>query len=192
MRQKFLLSLIFLLGLGGTAFAEPQAVSTVPHQSTPAPQRYVDEIEYLSRDGGRWVADNSAYKSENEPMESYVLEWRKSYANSATGRLFGMVDGKETGTFWEFKQYWHPGKAEAVVEQFGLSGVVGIGRIWHEDGKTKTEQVMYVPDGSAAMLGHIQQVTTENEHTAESYDIVDGKWVLNRTYVWKRAADQQQ
>ena len=64
-----------------------------------APQWYLDDIEFLTRDGGRWVASNTEYQSEDEPMEAYVLEWKNGYANSMTGRLYGVVNGEPTGDF---------------------------------------------------------------------------------------------
>ncbi|WDI30891.1 hypothetical protein PUV54_13100 [Hyphococcus flavus] len=160
-----------------------------PAASIPAPQWYLDDIDFLTRDGGRWVTSNADYMSENEPMESYVIVWEKGYANSMTGRLFAMTDGEETGDFWRFRQYWHAGEGKAVLEQFGFGGAIGLGVIWREDDKMKTVQTFYPPDGATsapAMQGHIAYNPDANTHVTESYTIADGEWRPNRVYRWRR------
>lgn len=154
---------------------------------TPSPpQWYLDDIEFLSRDGGRWIASNAEYKSESDPMDAYVIEWEKGYAGSMTGRLFGLKGGEETGDFWQMRQYWDPGKGEAVLTQFGFGGAVGIGRAWVEDGVNKSAQTFYAPDGSVAMVGHEAHNPDENTHVSNSFNIVDGEWRPRRSYTWER------
>lgn len=156
-----------------------------PETSAPAPQWYLDDIAFLTRGSGRWVTSNADYMSENEPMEAYVIEWRKGYANSMTGRLFAIVEGKETGDYWRFRQYWHPGEGKAVLEQFGFGGAAGLGVIWREGDKMKTVQTFYPPQGAPALNGHIAYNPDAETHVTESYNIVDGEWRPNRTYTWK-------
>lgn len=158
---------------------------TPPEASIPAPKWYLDDIAFLTRDGGRWVTSNAEYFGENEPMESYVLEWKAGYANSMTGRLFAIVDGKETGDFWRFHQYWHAGEGKAVLEQFGFGGALGVGVIWREDDKMKTVQTFYPPEGAPQVQGHVAYNPDADIHVTESYNIVDGEWQPNRTYTWK-------
>lgn len=178
---------VFLTILAAMAFVAP-AIAADKDQTanTPAPQWYLDDIEFLARDGGRWVASNAEYKSGNDPMDAYVIEWTKGYAGAMTGRLFGVRDGEETGDFWQMRQYWDPGKGEAVLTQFGFGGDVGIGRAWMEDGVNKSEQTFYAPDGTIAGIGHIARNPDADTHVTESFDIVDGEWRPRRTYTWKR------
>lgn len=152
------------------------------------PQWYIDDVEFLTGDGGRWVTSNEAYQSEDEPFQSYVLEWKKGYANSMTGRLFGIKDGRETADFWRFRQYWHPGKGRAIVQQFGAGGAMGIGPLWPEDGGNKMLQKFYGPDGSVSETGHAAHNPDASTHITESFTIVDGEWQPSRLYTWKRAA----
>jgi hypothetical protein len=159
---------------------------TPPDTASPAPQWYLDDIEFLTKDGGRWVTSNAEYQSESEPMEAYAIEWKKGYANSMTGRLFGIVDGKETGDYWRFRQYWHAGEGKAVLEQFGFGGAMGVGVLWREDDRTKTAQTFYPPQGAPTLQGHIAYNPDAETHVTESYNIVDGEWRPNRTYTWKR------
>lgn len=151
----------------------------------PAPQWYLDNIEFLTRDGGRWIASNADYQSENEPMEAYVMEWKKGYANSMTGRLYGVVDGKPTGDFWRFRQYWHPGEGKAVLEQFGFDGAVGLGTLWRDGDVNKTLQTFYTPDGGENDQGHEAHNPDADTHVTTSFDVVEGAWSKRRTYTWK-------
>lgn len=154
--------------------------------TTPAPQWYLDDIERLTRDGGRWIASNEDYQNDDEPFEAYGIEWEKGYANSITGRLFAIQDGEETGDFWRFRQYWHAGKGKAVVEQFGFGGAIGVGAVWPEDDAFRMVQTFYGPDGSAREAGHLSDYPDNDTHLTQSFDIVDGEWTPRRLYTWKR------
>ncbi len=180
MRLFSLLFLIFAAAAPASAL-DPESV-----QSTPAPQWFLDDNDFLSRDGGRWITSNAAHQGENEPMEAYVMEWKADYAHSITGRLYGIVDGKPTQDFWRFRQYWHPGKGEAVLEQFGIGGAFGIGSLWPEDDANKLLQTFYTPDGAAAEQGHKAANPDADTHVTTSFDVVDGEWGERRTYTWKR------
>ncbi len=155
---------------------------------TAPPAWFLEEIKALTADGGRWITDNSAYRSEQEHFDQYGIEWRRSFDGaSMTGRLFGLNDGKEAGDFWEFRQYWHPGQNEAVLEQFGWGGALGVGRLWREGEKTKADQTFYSPDGTPSRIGHVAWFPDPDTHDSESFVIEDGKWTRDRRYIWKRA-----
>lgn len=153
-----------------------------------SPAWFVDEIKTLTAESGRWVADNSAFKSEGEPFEAYVIEWKAGFdGHTMTGRLFGLKDGVETPSFWEFRQYWHPGRAEATLDQFGWGGVLGSGPMTREGaGVTVTDQTFYQPDGTSRREGHRSYFRDAQTHVTESFDIAGDKWTPRRTYIWKR------
>lgn len=171
-------TVLFLL----TPFASAQNAALKP------PQWYLDDIQRLTADGGRWIADNSDYKSESEPFEAYGTEWVSGFdGDTMTGRLFGIKDGKElTFNFWEFRQYWHPGRNEAIVEQFGWGGALGVGVLDEDGAGTVSEQIFYNPDGSTTRTGHKSAFTDNTTYMTESYDIADDEWKPRRSYKWKR------
>lgn len=177
-----LFSLIFLL-FAITAPALAQKIAEAPQS---APQWFLDDNEFLTRDGGRWIASNADYQNENEPMEAFVMEWEAGYANSITGRLYGLIDGEPTQDFWRFRQYWHPGKGKAVLEQFGIGGAFGIGSLWPDDVSNKLLQTFYAPGGDAAEQGHKATNPDADTHVTTSYDVVGDEWTERRSYTWKR------
>lgn len=153
-----------------------------------APQWYLDDIARLTTEGGRWIADNSAYKSESEPFDAYGTEWRSGFdGDTMTGRLFGLKDGKEIAfDFWEFRQYWHPGDKRAVVEQFGWGGALGVGTLVQAPSGTYSDQQFYNADGTLTRTGHASEFPDADTHVTQSYDIVDGEKTPRRKYIWKR------
>lgn len=154
-------------------------------QYEPAPQWFKDDVAFLTRDGGRWVTSNADYQSENEPFEFYVIEWKAAAGGTMTGRLFALRDGAETGAFWEFRQYWHPGDGKAVIEQFGAGGAIGIGAVWPDGDGMRMKQTFYAPNGSIDVRGHVARNPDADTHITESFTIEDGDWKSNRVYTWR-------
>jgi hypothetical protein len=41
-------------------------------------------------------------------MDAYGITWEWGLnKKSPVDRLYGLRDGKEVGTFWEFREFWH-------------------------------------------------------------------------------------
>lgn len=173
------------------AFSFATAPTLAPAEEPPAaapPSWFLDEIAALATDGGRWIADNADYRSSEEPYEAYGIEWKASFdGTTLSGRLFGLRNGREVADFWEFRRYWHPSRREAVVEQFGGGGALGIGTMRREGNEIRMDQSFFAPGGPAARRGHISHRPDPDTRVTESFDIEDGKWQPRRTYVWKRA-----
>lgn len=173
-----------IIGLGALVL-----VTAMTHADDPPgpPDWFLNEIETLTAGSGRWVTSNEQYQSDDEPYDHYVTEWRASFGGTTmTGRLYGLIDGEASPTFWEFRQYWHPGKDVAVVEQFGGGGRIGLGTAWHKDGTTRSEQVFHAPDGSSSTVGHQSRFPDERTHVTESFDVKGSSWTPRRSYTWYR------
>jgi hypothetical protein len=184
--KKILMYVALLIGVSGLCLAQDSEPPTV------APAWFIQEIATLTAGSGRWIADNSAYKSEQEPYEAYGTEWIASFdGTTMSGRLFGIKDGEETANFWEFRQYWHPGRGVAVVEQFGWGGTVGVGIAWRDGEKTRSDQAFFTPGGSVSRTGHSSEFPDSDTHLTESFDIEDEAWLPRRTYTWHRAMDTE-
>ncbi len=182
MKNSFLVLVLLSLYPGGACPSDLQ-----PNPAAPA--WFLQDIATLTAGSGRWIADNSAYKSEQEPFDAYGTEWQASFdGTTMTGRLFGIRNGEETGNFWEFRQYWHPGRGEAMLQQFGWGGTVGIGIAWPVDDTTKSDQTFFSVDGKQWRTGHVSHFPDSDTYVTESFDIKDGKWTPSRTYTWHRVA----
>lgn len=106
--------LIFLLSACSSSFSQ-------------IPERVKAEWEMLASGSGTWIADNSAYKNENETADAYGVSWTYGIGKtSLNGKLFGIKDGKEMGTFWEFRMYYHPSEKKLMYQQYGWGGMLGI------------------------------------------------------------------
>jgi hypothetical protein len=91
----------------------------------PAPAVVTDNWERLI---GTWIADNSAFKDANDTTDAYGIDWSWGLGRkSLIGRLYGIKDGKEIGTFWEFREFWDPGQGQVMATQFGGNGTYGVG-----------------------------------------------------------------
>ena len=142
---------------------------------------------------GTWVTDNSKYQNENETMTSYTIDWKWGIGKtSITGELHGYVGEKKVGTFWQFRQYWDFEKNEGIVIQYGMNGVVGKGPIKHISGnETEMVQIFTTPSGNSKTHGHRSKLNTE-EFMSSSFNIdVNGKWNVDRTYLWKRIKNEK-
>lgn len=156
--------------------------------SAETPDWFQESLERLAPGESIWVADNSAYQSENESYDTYVMEWQWGIGKqSTTGRLYGTIDGKAGHTLWEFRMFWHSGDQSAYVQQFGADGTFGTGKLTPDgDNKDRLEQVFYSPAGNVREVGHAT-VHHADSNVGTSYDILpDGSWQERRTYVWRR------
>lgn len=171
---------------------QPAAVAAEAVATPSPPPDWV--LAHWERMVGRWIADNSAYRSDQETADAYGIEWAWAIGRSSlTGRLFALEDGEQSGTFWEFREFWHPGQGQLVVEQFGGGGVYGVGaQRRREDGSLEMEQVFYYPaSGATARVGH-RATLAGDAQTTESFDVgEDGSWTPRRRYVWTRREAEQ-
>ncbi len=143
-------------------------------------------LENMEQSIGTWITDNSIYKNENEPFDQYGMDWKWGIGKqSITGNLYGLINGKKQGKFWEFRQYWDFTQNKGIVAQYGGDGTVGIGpMILKEGGQTEMIQEFISPDGKKSMHGH-RSVINGNKFTSTSFDILsDETWKKRRSYTW--------
>jgi hypothetical protein len=165
------------------------AVAQDPSESAAAPAWFRANLAFTMEGGGRWVTDNAAYRSDQEPSDAYGQEWTWGLGQqSITGRLFGLRDGEEVGTFWEFRLFWHPGERRAVLQQFGADGTLLLGTVEPTGEHThRSEQERFAPDGSRGAVGHESVNAEDGTHVTRSFDIAaDGTWTPRRSYTWHR------
>lgn len=145
---------------------------------------------YMTEGTGRWVADNSKFKSVSEPYDQYGVEWKWGIGKqSIKGRLFGMQKEKEIAEFWEFYLFWHPQKQKVIIQQISGNGIVGIGEIVNVESEKKIERmsqmIFFSPDGKSWSDLH-RIFEDKNEHQTTSFILKNSTWNKQRSYIWKR------
>lgn len=159
-------------------------------QSSQVPSWLRAHMDYMTQGSGVWVTSNDKFKSDAEPFDQYVTEWKYSVGKMGmNGRLYGIRDGKPTGDFWEYHVYWHPKDRVAYIVQLGAGGAFGIGEVkdsgLNDPPQRFFEMEMVMPDGSDVMDLHRIHESGKGEHKTVSFDFREGEWIERRTYVWK-------
>lgn len=161
-------------------------VSSSHAQNGAIPDSYLEEIQ---QEVGVWIADNSEYKGEQEPYDAYGLEWKFGInKKSIVGRLYGIIDGEEAGTFWEFRKYWDPSIGKAMLIQFGGDGSVGVGPFLVSNSKeSEILQTFTSPNGSQRQIGHRSRIIDSTKHIGSSFIVnAQNEWIPDRSYTWKK------
>ncbi|MEZ5293907.1 MAG: hypothetical protein R2745_22680 [Vicinamibacterales bacterium] len=184
-RPPLIRSVLVALALAVATGPAPRALEPLA-EPTPAPAAVIANWERLI---GTWVADNAPFKGPNDPNDAFGIEWQWGLGRkSLKGRLYGVRDGKEIGTYWEFHEYWHPGEGRVIATQHGSDGTFGSGP--HEirnDGTSEMVQTFWNPRArTTTRVGHRSRLDGDT-HTTTSFDVsASGTWTERRTYVWKR------
>lgn len=192
-RAAIFLALILTVAVAMTlavAMTVPVAAATAaePIDKPTATREWA--LEEMKGQAGRWVADNSAYRSDNEPADAYGMEWHWAAGEkSLVGRLFPIRGGSDLDTVWEFRMIWHPGKQTLWLSQFGTDGTLGEGAITRTgEHATEAMQTFFGSDGTRLRIGHRDEMRGGQRHV-QSFDIdQDGVWQPRRAYVWSREA----
>lgn len=184
--HRYLKPVATALLIGTASIWTPSLVGVDQGSPEPAPAEVTAFWEGLI---GTWVADNSRHRSDADTMDAYGIEWTWGLnRKSIVGRLYGIKAGKDTGTFWEFREFWHPGERTAIAMQFARDGTYGVGpHQVNTDGTSEMLQVFYDPvQRTITKTGHRGKLTRD-VHTTTSF-AVDGKgvWKERRSYVWRR------
>lgn len=151
------------------------------------PPWFVQEIEYLTRAGGRWIADNSEYQGEADPYPAYGMEWQKGLSGlTARGRLFAIDRDDNAHDLWELYLYWNALDQRAVAMQVHGDGNFGVGELTAEsDTERVLVQEFWAPGGATFSFRH-EETRSANEKLSRTFTKQDNTWRPNRTYVWKR------
>lgn len=180
-----------LLGVTALALAAPAIAADAPPARPP--EWFRAHLAYLTADDGAWVADNAAYRSDDEPAEAYEVTYVWGAGKqTAVGSLRAITGGERSGVIWDYRVFWDPGTKQAVVEQWGFHGVHGVGETrFVSDGRLRSEQSFHAPDGSATRSAHDWIADGPGQHTTRTFDFAAGEWQPARTYVWRRETEKK-
>lgn len=144
----------------------------------------------LAEGTGIWIADNP-YFGENIPYDSYGMKWTYGPGKTALkGRLYGIRNGKDVFTLWEFLEYWHPGEQKLLTVQYGKNDNLGNLALGEsiDTGLPNHYQALslvYGPGGKIYHVGHKSEFLGD-ENRSQSFDIVNGQWQERGSFTWKR------
>lgn len=176
-----------LTGVGAAASGGLSPRTLIAVQTAAAPEWFRDLMTALVADGDEWMADNTAYRSDQEPVDVYVLKWTWGPGRrSISGRLQAIVGADRRPPLWEFRQFWHPDRREGRLVQYGTDGTVGEGALARDaDGGIIVEQDFWNPNGQSWRQRHEERATPR---ARESRDArwVNGTWREGRRYAWAR------
>ena len=175
-------ALIFLIGIINLLITPLELSET----NKSIPEWVLEDWAHRTQFEGVWIADNSDYKSDQEPYDAYGIQWSYGLGNqSLVGRLFVIKDNEEVADAWSFLEYWDAETKMLKVMQTGSNGTVGHGTIKKMDnGKMKEQQRFSTTNGDSYSTGHELWYEDGTQHT-HSYDIVNGEWHKRRYYKWK-------
>jgi len=151
------------------------------------PDDVLQHWEVLTANGGTWIADNSAYRNDNEKADSYGIVWTYGLGKtSVVGRLFALEDGRESNTFWEFRIFYHPEQKKLMYHQYGWGGGVGMAEMTLiDDFRSEDVVTLMYPDGSSSRVKHENDTRADVQY-AQSYVWENGEWKKQRYYEWKK------
>lgn len=162
------------------------------------PAWFRQHLQQLTAGSGRWIADNQAYRGDDEPFDAYGLQWQPGLGgHTATGQLFGLRAGEQSEDFWQFRVYWDATGGHGVIEQFAGHGAVGRGPLTGFGEATLTDQTFTMPDGRQWRELHhawfeddARTGTADGVHVTHSFEWKQGAWTPKRQYRWQlQAAD---
>lgn len=146
------------------------------------------QLDFFTRGSGVFLADNSIYRSGDEPYEAYALAFSAGPSRSTLhGRLRGVLDGRAGDVIWEYFMYRDPGTGRIVALQVGADGTVGSGHLVRGKGDAdyRLEQELVAPDGSTRKIAHAAR-NQGDVHDVVAYVRDQGRWRESRRYTWIR------
>ena len=153
------------------------------------PDWFSEYIDYMTRNGGRWATDNTDHRTEDDPVDAWVMVFSPEFDGaSLSARLFSMTGDIESIDYWLFDGYWDAARGEASLVQTGWGGALGIGPIWQIDETTiRSEHVFSAPEGPVQTIAHIFVITGPDEHiTRTETRVGDGDWIEGQSHTWVR------
>jgi hypothetical protein len=115
------------------------------------------------------------------------MEWRvANEGHGLIGRLYGVEAGAEIAEYWTFREFWHPGERRAILEQWGGSGVYGVGEATMDANRGSVAQTFWLPDGRSWREGH-RTFEDGDTYVTEQFDIdAQDNWTPTGRYTWRR------
>jgi hypothetical protein len=169
------------------------AAQTAPSPADPG-ALFEKHYEFLTRDGGEWVADNPDWKPEARVPKSFGLTFKTGVNKRTLHNVISIVmaDGRKAA-MWDLLALWDPREKREAIRQVHFSGAIvdGHGRL-DGQGAHHSEMRGVFPDGSPAVWNHESVILGPDEFRAASFSpAADGGWKADTPHVFRRVKPAQ-
>lgn len=153
------------------------------------PEPIMDDWISMTRDGGNWITesitDAQGKKIENE---QYGMKYTWGLGEkSVEATLYVVRDGKNAGTLFSFKFFYHPYEKKFLHHQYGSDGTLGIGETTIlSDHTSENIASIYLPNGQVIKVKHVQETKGDLKYQKTFLLDKSNNWYQDRSYVWKR------
>lgn len=150
---------------------------------------FLQHMQYLTRDGGRWRTPNPAYQPGTGQPEAfgYAFAWNPT-RKYVTVRILGHHGTDATTVYWEGVTVWNPAERQITLHQFGWDGAIGYGHTRLYPDSTEVNALTFTrPDGSQFNYEDRTTRTGPDAFTTRSYiQQPDGTWQERQVLHWER------
>ncbi len=157
------------------------------------PSWWQDHVYFMSHEGGTWRAANRDVTEDPRSPDHFEMVWtRVNDGYGLRGRLYGLRDGENVGEYWTFAEFWHPGEARAILEQWSARGAYGIGELGSVgEHRYELAQTFWTRAGQASQSGH-RTFEDGDTYNTDTFAIDgDGNWEQSGGLVWTRVTPSQ-
>lgn len=177
-----------LLGWWVPWWGEGTTASPVQPAPTPRQTRFVDRLDFYTRDGGTWSSPNRDYDASKNPIRTFGYRFVWLVPRVAVRlTIFGRADDGQEHPFWETQTGWDPVGERALMRQFGTNGAWAEGTFEGVDATHNQINLTFtMPDGEIWRFKEDDTITGPDQFETVSYRFRDGKWVEQSRSVWRR------
>ncbi len=99
-------------------------IGTTLHSfSQSIPEAILADWNNQLKNGGKWVS-----KDNTGDYDAWGMDFSWGLARkSLDASLYAIKNGKNVGTIWQFKVFYHPEKQQVIIDQWGTDGTFGHG-----------------------------------------------------------------
>ncbi len=166
-------------------------IHALTDESSPIPDWFIED---LNNHIGIWKTDNSSYKSTDEAIDAYGIEWSWGIdQKSIVGHLYGFQNAAKTADFWQFRYYWDPADGKAIIVQYGYGGVLGKGLVKPlGNGTSESIQTFFSPGQPSRKIKHEETLTGDIQISTSFRLDENEEWIKDRHYTWHRIKKNSQ
>lgn len=179
--KRSVCTMLIAVGLQVMAFSQ--------NNHTPALHQYLNHVDYLLQDGGKWKATNKDYKPAEEWSAAYFgYDFKKGInPNTLLLKITGYIPNKSQWVvFWDGFYTWDYKKQKGIYYSVNTEGAVASG----ESESITADQMVLVfsitsPDGKVEKHKDVEKFGG-GQIISESFKFKNNTWEPNNSMNWSR------